>query len=81
MLARARAVREIMSGDSGNKTASRLAVAVATLATIMTLVFGVASMARDGEVGQPDDEHWMGMRVLLHLAAVIALVAAISAAT
>jgi hypothetical protein len=54
-----------------------LVVAVAMLATIMTLVFGVVSMVRDGEVGQLDGEHWMGMRVLLQLAAVMALVGAI----
>jgi hypothetical protein len=54
-----------------------LVVAVAMLATIMTLVFGVVSMVRDGEVGQLDGEHWMGMRVLLQLTAVMALVGAI----
>jgi hypothetical protein len=54
-----------------------LVVAVAMLATIMTLVFGVVSMVRDGEVGQLDGEHWMGMRVQLQLAAVMALVGAI----
>jgi len=58
-----------------------LVVAVAILATIMALVFGVASMVRDGEVGQMDGEHWMGMRVFLQLTAVMALVGAVYMAT
>jgi hypothetical protein len=58
-----------------------LVVAVAVLATIMTLVFGVASMVRNGEVGQLDGEHWMGMRVLLQFAAVMALAGAVYVAT
>ena len=58
-----------------------LVVAVAILGTMMALVFGVASMVRDGEVGQLDSEHWMAMRVLLQLAAVIALVGAVYVAT
>jgi len=38
-------------------------------------------MVRNGEVGQLDGEHWMGMRVLLQLTAVIALVGAVYVAT
>jgi hypothetical protein len=58
-----------------------LVVGVAILGTVMALVFGVASMVRNGEVGQLDGEHWMAMRVLLQLTAVIALVGAVYAAT
>jgi hypothetical protein len=58
-----------------------LMVGVAILGTIMALVFGVASMVRHGEVGQLDGEHWMAMRVVLQLTAVIALVGAVYAAT
>lgn len=58
-----------------------LMVAVAMLGTIMALVFGVASMVRHGEVGRLDGDHWMAMRVFLQLVAVVALAAAVFAAT
>jgi hypothetical protein len=58
-----------------------LMVAVAVLGTIMALVFGVASMVRHGEVGHLDGEHWMAMRVLLQVTAVMALVGAVYLAT
>ncbi len=53
-----------------------LVVVVTMLAAIASLVLGVASMVRDGEVGHLDSEHWMAMRVGLQVAAVIALVGA-----
>jgi hypothetical protein len=58
-----------------------LVVAVAILSTIMALVFGVVSMVRNGEVGQLDGEHWMWMRVLLQIMAVMALVGVAYVAT
>jgi hypothetical protein len=53
-----------------------LVVIVATLATIATLVLGIASMVHDGESGRFDSEHWMAYRVFLQATAVLALVAA-----
>jgi Hypoxia induced protein conserved region len=58
-----------------------LVVIAAMLATIAALVFGVASMVRDGEVGHLDSEHWMVVRVLLQVTAVAAMVGMFYAAT
>ncbi len=58
-----------------------LVVFATMFATIVALVLGVASMARDGEVGHLDSEHWMAMRVFLQVTAVVALVGAFYAAT
>ncbi len=58
-----------------------LVVFLAMFATIAALVLGVASMARDGEVGHLDSEHWMAMRVCLQVTAVMALVVAFYAST
>ena len=38
-------------------------------------------MVRNDDVGQLDDEHWMGMRVLLQFTAVMALAGAVYVAT
>lgn len=51
------------------------------LGTVEVLLFGLASMARDGKVGHLDSEHWMAVRVFLQLTAVVALVATIYVAT
>ena len=57
-----------------------LMVIVAMVATMGSLIFGVSSMVRDGEVGHLDSEHWMAIRVFLQATTVIVLAVALYAA-
>jgi hypothetical protein len=57
-----------------------LMVIVAMVATIGSLIFGVSSMVRDGEVGHLDSEHWMAIRVVLQVTTVVVLAVALYAA-
>ena len=57
-----------------------LMVTVAMVATIGALLFGVASMVRDGEVGQLDSERWMAIRVFLQATTVAVLAVGLYAA-
>jgi hypothetical protein len=51
-------------------------IAVAILATVLTLVMGIWTMVYgSGDDGPFDSEHWMAYRVALQVIAVVALVA------
>jgi hypothetical protein len=50
-----------------------LMVTIAMIATVGSLLFGIVSMARGGEVGHVDSEHWMAIRVALQALTLIVL--------
>lgn len=52
-------------------------VLAAVLATVVSLISGISSMAADREVGHIDSAHWMGWRVAFQAVAFLLVLFAI----